>query len=250
MQETVKERLIRYLKCKKIGQNKFENLAGISNGYISNLKSTPGAAHLTKIFSVSPDLNEKWLLTGEGSMLKSDVHQVTEGDGKPYTVNSHNIKYVENEGRLSMIVPVVPYNAYGSLVSETPDLPLDRDSWEEETFDVDKVYHGNYLAFQVDNDSMDDGSRDSFQRGDIVLVRELEKEDWLPHIRFEQWPFWVICWGNCIRIKQITKQDGDIITLHSLNPSPEFTDFTLRLSEISRLFNVVQVKPKPRTFKF
>lgn len=71
MESTVKERLIQYLKYKKVGQNKFENLAGISNGYISNLKSTPGTAHLTKILNVSPDLNEKWLMTGEGEMLKT-----------------------------------------------------------------------------------------------------------------------------------------------------------------------------------
>lgn len=34
MELTVKQRLVRYLAEKGIGQNKFERLAGISNGYI------------------------------------------------------------------------------------------------------------------------------------------------------------------------------------------------------------------------
>lgn len=69
METSVKERLITYLKHIKIGQNKFESLAGISNGYISNLKNAPGADILTKILNAAPDLNRNWLLTGEGSML-------------------------------------------------------------------------------------------------------------------------------------------------------------------------------------
>ena len=39
METTVKQRLIEYLRIKKIGQNKFEKMAGISNGYISNIKN-------------------------------------------------------------------------------------------------------------------------------------------------------------------------------------------------------------------
>ena len=69
MQSSIKERLIRYLEYKKIGRNKFEDSAGISLGYITHLKSTPGSAHLVKILNAAPDLNKTWLLTGEGEML-------------------------------------------------------------------------------------------------------------------------------------------------------------------------------------
>lgn len=37
--------------------------------------------------------------------------------------------------------------------------------------------------------------------------------------------------------------------IHSLNPSPEYTDFQLRLSEVSRLFNVIQLQPKVQVFR-
>lgn len=73
MQQTIKERLVIYLKAKKMGQNRFEALVGVSNGYISNLKKSPGAEHLTRILNAAPDLNQHWLLTGEGEMLNSNT---------------------------------------------------------------------------------------------------------------------------------------------------------------------------------
>ena len=76
MEQTVKERLIIYLKYKRIGQNKFEAMAGISNGYISNLKSTPGIDKLTKILVAAPDLNKTWLLAGDGEMLNKTENAV------------------------------------------------------------------------------------------------------------------------------------------------------------------------------
>ena len=69
MQLTVKQRLVQYLKYKKIGQNRFESLAGLSNGYISNLKTSPSVDKAEKIFVAAPDLNRDWLLRGEGEML-------------------------------------------------------------------------------------------------------------------------------------------------------------------------------------
>ena len=66
---TVKDRLIAYLKYRRIGQNKFESLAGIANGYISKLKTSPSIDILMRILNAAPDLNRDWLLTGTGDML-------------------------------------------------------------------------------------------------------------------------------------------------------------------------------------
>lgn len=69
METTVKQRLLLYLKEKGLGQNKFEKIAGISNGYISHLKSSPSSDILMKILNASTDLNREWLMTGVGDML-------------------------------------------------------------------------------------------------------------------------------------------------------------------------------------
>lgn len=94
---------------------------------------------------------------------------------------------------------------------------------------------------------MDDGSRRSFENGDTVIVRELPRDEWAPKLRIKDWPFWVVVWNNCVRVKQIVSQDetAGTITLHSLNPSPEYTDFTLSLDDVSRLLNVIRHIPHP-----
>ena len=249
---SVKQRLIEFIKKEEISIHAFEKSAGISNGYIKNLSKQPREGVLKKILLTYPQLNRVWLLTGEGNMLNSsDVSPVADMELKPYTVNSHGIKFLERQdGQLLMEVPVVPFDALGSPECELSELVASREEGETVTFETDMVHHGMYMAFAVDNDSMDDGSRHSFAKGDIVLVRELPRDDWAPRLLIDKWPYWVVCWRNCIRIKQIVAQDieAGTITLHSLNPSPEYTDFTLSLSDVSRLFNVIQLRPKPLTF--
>ena len=246
MEATVKQRLIEYLKKKGIGRNKFEAAAGISAGYITNLKNAPGAAVLVKILQAAPDINRVWLLTGEGEMLINDAHPVSlEQTAEPFTENKHgNRFYKRDNGQLVIEVPLVPYNALGSPDDEFAELIADRNRYQSVSFEVDRVGHGRYFAFEVDGDSMDDGTRGSFERGDVVLVRELDKDDWLPRLHISKWRFWVVCWGNCVRLKEIIAQSDGAITLHSLNPSPEYTDFVLRLSDVRRLFNVIRKVPK------
>lgn len=81
MENSVKQRLIEFLKYLKIGQNKFEKLVGISNGYIAHLKANPSPEKINMICSVYPELNRDWLLYGEGSMLRgSGEPKATEGE--------------------------------------------------------------------------------------------------------------------------------------------------------------------------
>ncbi len=252
METTVKQRLIEYLAYKKIGQNKFEKLAGISNGYIANIKSSPRDAQLTKILRAAPDLNRVWLLTGEGKMLTGvqEVVPLAPGKVEEYTTTKAGITYYKREdGQLLMKVPIVPICALGSPADEYQQI-LEEFDGELVTIEVGEIHHGSYIAFRIEGDSMDDGTWNGFRKGDTVVVRELSRDKWLPKLHIKDWPFWVVVFGNCVRIKQIIAQDEETgaITLHSLNPSPEFTDFTLQLDEVSRLFNVVQHVPKPRKF--
>lgn len=82
MEETVKERILAFIKAKSISQKKFEEAAGLSNGYVNNLKSAPSSTILQRIFGAYPDLNEQWLLTGTGPMLKDGGGEGEQG-GEP-----------------------------------------------------------------------------------------------------------------------------------------------------------------------
>lgn len=249
---SVKERIVRFIEIKKISVNRFEKEVGLSNGYIKNLKSQPREAVIGKITQTFPELNRVWLLTGEGQMLNtSDVVPKVEQEMRPYTTNNNGVVFHEQQsGELLMEVPIVPFDALGSMSDDYTELVASREEGQTMTFPVDAVHHGKYFAFVVDNDSMDDGSRESFQKGDVVLVRELDRQDWQPSLHINRWRFWVVCFGNNIRIKEIVAQDAEAgtITLHSLNPSPEYTDFTLSLDNVSHLFNVIQVQPKQRVY--
>lgn len=75
MENSVKQRLILFLEESNISQAKFEKAAGLSNGYINNLKRSPSANKLQSIFNAFPDINPDWLLTGSGEMYLSDALQ-------------------------------------------------------------------------------------------------------------------------------------------------------------------------------
>jgi len=75
--ETAKNRLIEYLKDIKMGQNAFEAICGISNGYISKVKSSIGSDIISKISDAYPDLNIVWLITGKGEKFNDAETQAT-----------------------------------------------------------------------------------------------------------------------------------------------------------------------------
>lgn len=210
------------------------------------------------ICSKYPQISKSWLLTGEGKRLKDDksiieLEQIPteEKIGKFFTENTNGVKFYDlGNGKYRMLVKHVPFCAYGRFANEADTLEPDKEDWEEDAFEVSKIVHGNYLSFEVKGESMDDGTRSSFESGDRVLVRELGKEHWMEKIRYRDYPFWVVAFGSSVLIKQIVEQDlkNGTITLHSLNPSPEYCDFKLSLDEIRKLYYVVQKKPKIVSF--
>lgn len=65
-----KERLVMFLKYKKLSQGKFEKIAGLSNGYVNKLRRDVSASSMEKIVCAFPELNPNWLMVGEGEMLR------------------------------------------------------------------------------------------------------------------------------------------------------------------------------------
>ena len=70
---TVKERIMEYIKHSGISVHKFENASGLSVGYLRQLRKEPSREKIKSIISAFPDINETWLLTGEGEMLKESA---------------------------------------------------------------------------------------------------------------------------------------------------------------------------------
>lgn len=255
MENSVKQRLVNFLKYKRLSQKKFEETVGLSNGYVNNIRQSITPNKLQQIALHFPELNKGWLLTGEGEMLNGSDVSLVEAQGDHVEEEVHATPngttfYQTDNGKIFMDVPVVPIAALGSPEDEWSTIQQ-QEPCEKMRFDVDGVHHGNYWVFKVEGSSMDDGTYNGFRQGDTVLVRELPRDEWAPHLRFNDWPFWVVVFDNNVRLKQIVAQDTEAgtITLHSLNPSPEYTDFTLPLSRITHLFNVIRNYPRPNFYK-
>lgn len=206
MEQTVKERLIIYLKYKKIGQNKFEAMAGISNGYISNLKSTPGIDKLTKILVAAPDLNKTWLLAGDGEMLNKTENAViskteTTTDYEDAEIvdsfpilpeevavesNTNIEEYIEeNSSELEQVNPshkLAPANA-AERILRTSMLP---------TFQPEDIV---FVRFLPDRMKLCDG--------DIYYLNCKNRPTMIRHIKFEP--------DNRLRLVAQNPQYGDVI---------------------------------------
>lgn len=73
MEQTVKERLISFIKSKNKTIASFEREIGVSSGYIKNISRSIQPDILENIANIYPDLNIEWLMVGRGSMLKEET---------------------------------------------------------------------------------------------------------------------------------------------------------------------------------
>ena len=209
-------------------------------------------------------LSEAWLTTGMGEMLKKE-YALTWTSKDPLPSNAipsvevtdyefigknknDGLFFVDEKGVMRMSVPHVPFAARAEFANLAEDLEPHLESWEREVYVVDKKVNGKYLSFDVKGDSMDNGMKECLQDGDKVMVRELERDFWRD-LHIDDHKYWVLVFGSSVLIKQIVSEDKDSgeIVCHSLNPSPEYHDFTLNLDDVRLLYYVVKVKPKERS---
>lgn len=253
--ESVSDRFATFLKYKGKGQTAFEEEAGISRGYVKKAGENMGSKIRAKIKEQCPDLNIDWLLTGKGSMLvtggniSSHITNTTQS-GNITNITGNNTTIATNAQPLQLenivYAPLVSQYAYAGYISGYADeeyiehLPI-------VPFVASHDAKGNYVAFEVRGDSMDDGTDDGYKEGDRVLGREIPQDLWANsklHIR--KWDF-VIVHSEGILIKRIIKHDVEkhLITIHSLNEFYE--DRIINLKDVKKIFNVIELqRPKRR----
>lgn len=235
----------------------YNNQVTISNALNGNVRYLT-ESFLGRFCKTYDIFNLEWLIAGEGDMLSTAFKALEQGAAPSIISENSNELYLETkcgikyynlgDNKYKMRVPFVPYNAYARYACETSEpIQQEKEEWGEIDFIVDRIGHGSYMAFEIKGDSMDDDSKRSFAEGDKVLVRELDQIHWKDGIRYNQYPFWIIVLSNTILCKEIIDHniESGEITCHSLNPSPEYSDFTISLNKIYRLFNVVQKVPAP-----
>lgn len=113
--------------------------------------------------------------------------------------------------------------------------------------ETDENYKGDYLAFEVDNDSMEP----EYFAGDVVICRKVRRHLWQYKLHYKDYDF-VIAHSKGIALKEIIDHDVEngIITCHSINQElGHHPDFKLNLHEVAYLFNVVEVRQSGKSKK-
>lgn len=106
---------------------------------------------------------------------------------------------------------------------------------------VDHEIKGEYVAFEVKGDSMDNETAESLLEGEILIGRKIHFDYWRYKLHINKWNFIIVHKTDGIIVKRIIEHDVEngTITTHSLNPM--YSDNVYSLNDIDQLFNVVQI---------
>ena len=105
---TVKERLILFIKHLGISQRAFEQSVGLSNGYVNNIRKSIQPDKVQKNAQKYPNLNTGWLMTEEGSMIKTgdiNIGNVKNAGGNYGSINAGIVNNVNAYGYEKIIKP-------------------------------------------------------------------------------------------------------------------------------------------------
>lgn len=212
MENTVKQRIISFIKYQKLSQRKFENSINVSNGFVNNISKSIGADKLQRILSIYPDLNPDWLLYGEGEMLKTSPGGVA-AMPPPGDEAAH-------------VVPLLPLSAQGG--------PLNDFVLSVREADCEKVISpipGADLAITVSGDSM----APEYPNGSRLLIKRINEK------AFIEWGKTYVldtCNGSVIKRIVPSAKEGFIKCL-SINTDPIYAPFEVSMSDIYGIYKVL-----------
>ena len=205
---------------KKLGYKSPEKLGRL----VREPDAKPSIDTLQDFLSLYPDLNPTWLLTGQGSPLLEG-----ENTAIPRRIAPHDVT----------TAPLISQYAYGGYMRGYGDAGFME---AQPLYVASKKYSGgNYVAFEVRGDSMDDNTRRAICSGDVVLGRELYREYWTSKLHIPR-VFIIVHKTEGICIKEVTAHNVQkgIITCHSFNP--DYDDFEVDLKEVMQLFYLKEIK--------
>ncbi len=235
--------LYRYIVHKQMTPSAFAESLGLErpDRLYNVLKGKNGlSVKFAKLISDTyNDINYDWLLTGEGEMIQMEGKSLDfVAEPKP----EYNMELIPKKYEGQTLVKVVTTKARGGWTDSyysdeyIKDMPTI-------LIESDKDYKGNYLAFEVDGDSMEP----DYYKGDIVICREVTRDHWKSKLFYKKYDFVIAHGTQGVMIKEIANHDVEngTITCRSLNNADgKHGDFLLKLSEIAFLFNIVEVRQK------
>lgn len=211
--QNVKNRLISFIKYLGIGQGKFEKECGLGNGYVNNIRVSITPNKLQSISLRYPELNQAWLLTGEGEMLKGETsHEPQQDGGLPHSL------------------PLIPISVVaGFSGTDNGGITLN----DCTLYDVPEFAQAKAdFLIRVSGSSM----YPKYSSGDVLACRKIDE------ITFVQWgKVYVIDSRQGQMVKRLMPAEGDDDNLMCVSDNDKYPPFKLSKSEIRSLSIVVGV---------
>lgn len=179
---------MQYLRYRKMGQNAFESYCGLSLGVVSKINFGMRSDKIAQIAEACPDLNIRWLLTGEGKML------------------SENFPVSKSEG---IDLPLLPFSAVAGYLAEN-----NSESWSGVEYCRVPEFssRGADFLIRVEGDSM----YPRYGNGELLAIRVIKDPT------FFQWgKVYVLSTNQGCVVKRLfpDPKDDDAIVCHSENSS-------------------------------
>lgn len=203
---SMKERLSHFLEEKKIEVPDFCQSIGVPQAYYLSMKGNIPESKLKNIMEVYPQLSIEWLMTGEGSMIKSTDSLVPSDDFESGT--KPRIPYTAAAGSLTSAVD-------GVTAEQCEQIPR-INAFPEYDFTI--IIKGNSME-------------PKYEGGDEVACKKINEKS------FIQWgKVHVLDTAQGIVIKRVY-EDGEKIRCASYNP--EYPDFSIPKDEIFSMSLIV-----------
>lgn len=239
MEKTVKQRLIEFILHKGLSQGKFERICEMSNGYINNLKGTPGVKKLQSVLRAFPEINTDWLLYGRGEMLRphAQVGQNNQYGDRDFIASCGNsIQCSRCGNEVSILtpdeipgVPIIP-----TALSRQPNIDIlevlsdPRANAERSTINTPNI------TIDVWHRVRDDSLMPSYQIGDMLGLWSYPRgeENPIPGNLYA-----VDTYSNGL-IVRILFPEGDDYRAHAIN-IVKYPDFMVKRADIIRIYRIM-----------
>lgn len=206
----VRERLIEYIKYKRMSRRGFAISIGASGAFVNNISKGIGNEYVDSIKTKYPDLNMAWLLTGEGDMLNEVKSQQTD-------IN---------------IIPLLPVSAQGGSLNDFV-LSVKNEDCEK----IISPIRGADFAITVSGESM----APEYPSGSKVLIKKIDEK------AFIEWGRCYVldtCNGTVIKklaapVENDPKFGKNYVTCISVNPNPLYSPFRVPLCDIYGIYRVM-----------
>lgn len=215
----INERFCELLKSKNISVKEAASIIGKSDMYVRKLMRTGesfGIEPAMAILNSMKDVSAEWLLTGKGSMLKSDIHN-----------NKDEVKAVKPESDDEiMYVRLLPLHAHGGSLSDFTVSVKDSDCEK-----VLSPVKGADFAIQVQGDSM----APEYPSGSMILIKKINES------AFIEWgKVYVLDTENGSVVKKVVPSDKEgFVRCVSINPDPSYAPFDVPLRSVYGIYRVL-----------